>query len=490
MPDAITPVGTMYPPQNPIAALSSIYGIQQQQVALKQAQQNLQTGQYAQQSAQAEAQQNQQKNSELTAVGNLTKQAYSSGRYKQADGSFDNQKFADDVSQVAPTYGQQIAKDATMRAGEIYKNQQTFFNLNQSQRQMIGDAFGSLAADASVDHTKFIDTIANLSDQFKDNPQVNRMLTSMATAIPNDNGPGLRQALRNAAVMTNAPSAAQSNPNVGAIGLGGSVALTQTNPQAIGGLQQQGSVTDWSLTEDPITHNKYMINAQTGESRPLGGAAGNTANAPPQRPAGQGESQKDVATTDAARYSQISQEGTNAQTGAQLADRVAALADQVRTGKLSKEWADNLTIFQQDNPGATARQMLTKYAAQLKTMASQGASTDASRSQVDAGMPSPETMDPKATKQAAQYVGGIFRMRGARQQYADQYLKNNGSPLGMQGADDAFMRAADPSVFVYKSLPAGAARQQYLRDSNITTPEKLQDLKTRLNQVNHYSGGQ
>src|SRR5271156_5833708 len=60
MPDAITPVGTMYPPQNPIAALSSIYGIQQQQVQLAQQQQNLQTGQYNQQSAQATAQQNQQ----------------------------------------------------------------------------------------------------------------------------------------------------------------------------------------------------------------------------------------------------------------------------------------------------------------------------------------------------------------------------------------------------------------------------------------------
>src|ERR1700678_4368312 len=60
MPDAITPVGTMYPQQSPIAALSSIYGIQQQQLGIQQAQQNLQTGQYTQQSAQAAAQQNQQ----------------------------------------------------------------------------------------------------------------------------------------------------------------------------------------------------------------------------------------------------------------------------------------------------------------------------------------------------------------------------------------------------------------------------------------------
>src|SRR5271155_5471983 len=133
MPDSITPVGTMYPPQNPIAALSSIYGIQQQQLALKQGQQNLQTGQYTQQSAQANAQQDQIKASEMQGISNLTKNAYTSGRYANSDGSFNSQKFADDVAAVAPVNGQQIAKDATMRAGETYKNQQTLFNLSTSK---------------------------------------------------------------------------------------------------------------------------------------------------------------------------------------------------------------------------------------------------------------------------------------------------------------------------------------------------------------------
>jgi hypothetical protein len=50
----------MYAQQNPIAALSSIYGIQAQQIGIAQAKQNLQTGQYNQQTAQATAQQTQQ----------------------------------------------------------------------------------------------------------------------------------------------------------------------------------------------------------------------------------------------------------------------------------------------------------------------------------------------------------------------------------------------------------------------------------------------
>jgi hypothetical protein len=241
-----------------------------------------------------------------------------------------------------------------------------------------------------------------------------------------------------------------------------------------------------NVVEDPATGNKYIYNQQNQRVNPIGQPGAPAA--PPQRVVGQAPSQAAVAGTDAQRYSQISQEGTNAQTGAQLADQVATLADQVRTGKLSKEWTDRLAILQQHDPTITARQMLTKYAAQLKTMATSGATTDASRSQIDEGMPSPESMNPDATKQAAQYVGGIFRMRGARQQYADQYVKNSGSPLGMQGADDSFMRSADPTIFAYKALPPGPERQQFLVTHGLTTPEKQAEFKARMNQVQHYVG--
>jgi hypothetical protein len=498
----------MYPPQNPIAALSSIYGIQQQQVALQQARQNLQTGQYAQQSAQAGAQLDQQKSSEMQAVGNLTKGAYTSGRYTKPDGTFDNNKFANDVAAVAPVNGQAISNAATERAGRVFDNQQKLFNLEQSKREAIGNMAGAVAADATTDPTKATNAVENLRSQFPDDKDFSRVLTSMTMGMKMDADPsdpknpnasstfnGLRQQFRNIAVGVNAPSAAQTAPNVSAVGLGSSVAMTQTNPQAIGGLGVKGALPTgippgWSLTEDPITHNKYMINQQTGESKPLAGMGGNQQNAPPPRLPGQGESQADVAGADAKRYSQISGEGTNAQTGAQLADQVANLADQVRTGKLSKEWADRLAVIQQHDPQVTDRQMLQKYAAQLKTIANSGSTTDASRDQVEQGMPSPETMDPDAVKQAAQYVGGIFRMRGARQQYADQYVKNSGGPLGMQGADDSYMRSADPTLFAYKALPPGPQRQAFLSQHGLTTPAAQQAFKARINQIDHYSGGQ
>jgi hypothetical protein len=199
------------------------------------------------------------------------------------------------------------------------------------------------------------------------------------------------------------------------------------------------------------------------------------------------ENVQGMAADDRGRYAQISQEGTNARTGAQLADQIADLSDQVRTGQLTKEWADRLTALRQHDPNITARQMLTKYAAQLKTMATVGATTDASRSQIDEGMPSPETMDPDAVKQAAQYVGGIFRQRQARQTHADQFVRTNGgNSMGIRDVDDAFMRSADPTVFAYEALPAGQARQDFLRQHGLTTPERQAAFQAQRNQIKHY----
>jgi len=272
---------------------------------------------------------------------------------------------------------------------------------------------------------------------------------------------------------------------------------TNVNPQSptgigqVGPTQAQGVPPSGQVITDSLGR-QFRYNAQTNQLEPVGGSS-------PIPTPGAGASFSNVgspaagnvtgmAQDDRGRYAQISQEGTNAQTGAQLADQVGELAQEVRTGKLSGEWADRLAVLQQHDPSLTARQMLSKYAAQLKTMAEQGASTDASRSQIEQGMPNPATMGPDAVAQAADYVGGIFRMRGARQAYADQYVKSNGSSVGIRGADDSFMQAADPTVFAYNALPAGAARQQYLKERFGNDPQKIRAFIARLNQVKHYAG--
>ena len=197
MPD-MTPVGNTIIPPNPnqgIQTLSGILGIQQQR-------QNLQTGQYTQQQAQAESQQAQQKNTELQKVGALTQGAYSSGKYAKSDGTFDNQKFANDVAIVAPTYGQQIANDATMRAGEIYKNQKTLFEMDSAKRAQVGNVFGGLASKPDVNHSDVVDALTTLDEQYPDDHDLHRMTHSMGAALPPDaSGPKLQQMLNTAASM-------------------------------------------------------------------------------------------------------------------------------------------------------------------------------------------------------------------------------------------------------------------------------------------------
>ena len=161
-------------------------------------------------------------------------------------------------------------------------------------------------------------------------------------------------------------------------------------------------------------------------------------------------------------FGKIMEASAKAPTGIALSDQVAALAEQVRTGKLSQEWANNLAVLKQHDPSITARQMLTKYAAQLKTLAESGAATDSERAQVGAGLPSPETMEPDAVKEAAQYLHGYFRLNQARGQNATQHVSQNGT-TGLTLKDNAFMQQSDPFVHAFRDMSREDQKQFLMR---------------------------
>jgi hypothetical protein len=474
MPD-MTPVATMVKVPDPNQGLNTLSSI----LNYRQAQQNLQTGAIQQQGIAANVQQEQQKNRELQAAQQIAINGAKSGQYDDGSGGLDRQKMANDILRVAPTYGQGQISSLLSQANEVVANKQAHQNLTVSQKKEMGDTFASLASDPSVDNTKFIDAVEKLRQAHNNDPEFSRMLTSMTTHYPGTaSSDQQRQILgRWSAAATGEPQTAPGQMDTG----------TQIQPGGVNRFGQGFTPAGQPINKQNVVTTPAgplaVATPATGALRPLGGQNLNTTHA-------QQENVQGMAQDDRGRYAQVSQEGSNATTGAQLADDVSRLAEQVRTGKLSKEWTDRLTTLQQHDPNLTARQMLSKYAAQLKTMATAGATTDASRSQIDEGMPSPETMGPDAVKEAAQYVGGIFRMRGARQEHADRYTQNNGNSIGIREADDAFMRAADPTVFAYKSLPAGQERQDFLRKHGLTSQEKIDAFRARLNQVNHYSGGQ
>lgn len=178
MPD-MTPVGNTVIPPNPMAGINSYSGM----LGIRQQQQALQTGAYQQQSAQAGANQDQQKDRELQAAQALALNGAKSGQYTKPDGSLDRQKMADDISQVAPTYGQPVASSLLSQANEVVQNQKAHFELSSSKRNQMGETFAALAGDPDVDNTKVVDAFNELSETMKD-PEERRMLFSMATHLP------------------------------------------------------------------------------------------------------------------------------------------------------------------------------------------------------------------------------------------------------------------------------------------------------------------
>jgi hypothetical protein len=436
----MTPVGNTIIPQNPMTGINTMSGI----LGLKQQQQALQTGQYQQETAQAGAEQAQQKNREFMAVGGLVKNSASSGRYLNEDGSFNKIKFANDVSAVAPTYGQEIANQAVSGANEIVLNKQAHQNLTMDRKKEIGATFASLAADPNVNNSDFIDAIEKLRQTHKNDPEFSRMLTSMTTHYPGTASPDQqRQVLGKwSAAATGEPQAAPGQVDTG----------TAIQPGA--------------------------VNRFTGGFTPAGAIRKDLSGAAAAPASGANDEQ---------RYAQISQEATKSQTVAALADQVSKLAGEVRTGKLTKDWADKLTVLRQSDPSITARQMLGKYAAQLQTAALENASTDSERGQISTGMPNPDAMDPDAIKEAAGFLKGNARMKQARGLVADKYKsEHGGQSVGIRAVDDQFMQHADPFVFAYKDLSPGAERQEFLQKHFGKDETKIRAFLSQKAIAEHY----
>jgi hypothetical protein len=444
------PVASQVKPPDPNAGLglmSSILGIQQQKQAL-------QTGQYTQQSAQAGAQVDQQKASELQAVGNLVKNA---SKYKDQNGNFDNQKFANDVATVAPVNGQGIANDATMRAGELYKNQQTLFNLDQSHRSMIGDALGSLAQDPTLDHSKFVDTVANLHEQFKDNPAVNRMLTSMSTAMPNTSGPELAQALRNAAVMAKSPTADLSAPNRTTMQGPGGLQAVEMNPNAVGGAGPKGPPMPQGLSPTEQVPYKAAVTSATSRA---GGVAG----------------------SDIDRSNAVSSAVKGASAAIPLTTQVDDLAEQIHSGRFLAA-VSNAAAAVGMSADTYARQELRKNLGQIKTAAISGAGSDSRAGTIESGFPD-ETSDPQTIHKAMDYARGSLREDLARGKNLNEYRGKNPDLRGFQQADDTLTSNTHPLMHEFKALTP-EQRPGFLR-RNFSTADEMQAFKNAQKAADHH----
>jgi hypothetical protein len=391
-------------------------------LGIKQKQQALQTGQYLQQTAQAESQQAQQKNTELSNLAAYTQNAIQSGKYIKDNGDPDVEAFQAGASQVAPVYGAENIGRMTENFRSAIGTRRDLQSLTDDQNKQLGGIATSIAS--------------------MDNPSRDDVLDVVGQARTNNRDRGFNRALDN--LIMNMPpgmSPADIKKSAGNLASG----LTGVS-QAQGGTNAAGQ--------------NISINPFTREQKLAKGPNPSTPQVAAQTTAQTGTSEEDVHA-----YTKALTQGANSKSIGDLARQIKSDVAQARTGQYTQEFANRLTVFQQHNPGATAVQMLQKDAANLKSMAEQGTTTDAERSQIGHGLPSPETMGPDALIKAANYWEGFSNMTGGRRDVAVQHYKQNGSAQGYAAKDAAYMSKASP-IAMQPQEPAKKANRKPLSDFN------------------------
>src|SRR6185437_5320145 len=450
MPEMI-PVGNTIQPPNPqqsLNTLGSLMEFKQRQLGLQQQQQALQIGQQKLASETSGAQQAQQKNQELQALAQFTKNASQDPAYLNPDGSLNVQKFQAGASTVAPTYGQEYIGQMTTNANESIKSRQALLDLSNDQRKTAAGYLAAYAQDPASNTTSWLDTVDKMRG-VSDDPGYQRAVNGLLLHAPNVGGmpdtqsaQALRQYARNAAVATAAPGAELSQPATsdyttpGKNGQPGAIGQRQTNIMSptptgpVGAQVQQGLA--------PNQTPAYQAAISSAQARATG-----------------------VAGIDVQRANDVSK-GIQPSTAAiPLTQEIDSLADQINSGKFIGSIV-NAAAAAGISTGTHARQILEKDLGQVQARAIQFAPTDNARDTVLKGYPV-STSDQQTIHSAMDYVRGMFKQNVARGDQLLNYQKKHPDLTGFQQADDAYTSKVNPLAAEYRSLKPGYERQDFLR---------------------------
>lgn len=401
-------------PMQGVQTLSGLIGLQRQQQALQIGQQTLQQEQLATQ-AKATTLKEQQ------ALQQINPNDY------MKNGVLDAGAYGRDAIAATPFSG--LGVDRAQKALEVQNAQLTVQksaqSLNEDQRR---DVSNNLEAAAQNPNGHWADIAKLAEDYKKQNPGGAPVMDAVMSSLnPQDPWQLTQQKLHSL-----------------------NVALKGVNTPQLGtAIDKSGRLV--GTAQSPMTGNL---------SAPGGGQGLTPGLAPNQTPGYLGQV---AATTTAASgagnvdnqtFGNVVAASAKSGTVIDLAKKVHDLAQQTRTGKLTGEFADNLTIMQQHDPQATVRQLMEKYAANLKTAVESTGGTDAEREQIGSGFPTPKTMNPDALEEAANYAlghGVLAQQRGAN---AISHIQKNGSTQGFAVDDASFMKGKSPLTYAPKDQPA------------------------------------
>jgi hypothetical protein len=426
---------------------ASMLGIQQQKQAL-------QTGLYQQQTAAAQAAQQQQATTEMRAGASLLADPVGNGLVDQ-DGNPTADAYAR-IQHAMPTTGAAHFKDLMEAANSKVTYQKGYQELTDEQRGIVNRRIAGVIGNPKASSTDVIGALDSLEQDYAGTPAENS-IAKMTASTRHDilklrtkygDGPDGVMAPQLRAVLGNKVRGSLSNAELSGAG-GVNTPVT-------------GSV-DVGPVIQPIVGNRV-----TGEQTPIG-APFQKGLAPNEQPgyraqvAGAQASATGTVGGDIDRKNQISAAVAPSNNAISTIAEMRSLSKQIRQGSFSQQILKAQQAAGDSSPEITARNLLKKDMANLKTSVGSAATTDAQRATVDSSFPDLENPDIPTVDRALDRIEGTMRQNLVRSRSAQDFLSKHPDAGGLQQADDRLMSNSDPLVHAYNALTTAQDRAEFLK---------------------------
>ena len=459
---------------------SKILGMQQSQLGLQAAQQQLQTGQYMQAQAQAKAQQDQQAAAEMRRGAQLMADPVGNGLVDQ-DGNPTATAYQK-IKRFMPITGDgQYQKMLEAAKGRVdYAN--AYSELNGKQRGEVNSALAGVAADPNVKTGDILARLETLRQDYAGTgaaASINRIIDNTSKGIGTiraevGDGPngamhpklqqyilGLSRGSIGNQAITGAGGVATPSPT--AVDQGGQTLFgTQAPALAGGGFQQAGPGVQRTLAP---TQTPEYLRATAGIQPTAAGMVGG----------------------DIERKNQISSIVVPSNNAISTIGEIRSLATQLRQGSFNQQILAAQQAAGDSSPAITARNLLKKDLANLQRDAGSAATTDAARATLKDSLPDAENPDIATIDRAMDRVEGTMRQNLARSRSMQDYLKKHPDAGGLQQADDRLMTDSDPLMHTYDALKSKAARIEFLK-RHFDSQDKAQEFLHKKRAHSHVGG--
>lgn len=461
MPDFGAPVAQNVDvsPNKGLTTLSDLMGLKQKTIAISQAQQNLQTGQYIQQQQQADAQKQQQAMNTRMAATKMAQsgQDDQGNSIRGDDGEVDPVKFSAALNRIDPVNSAPITQNLIKTLSDKFNLQSGALKLDAQQRNMLQAPMQAVNLDPSDDNiTNARSTITGLSNQHPEMAKTAQSALSLLDHVQNTQDPQKRARMANSLSALLQPGATvETQPARATADIGPTIQAGTVAPAAAGG----GFTPSTALTKGVAPG---IVMDLQGQPHYIGGAAGTgTGGGPPGTSAWPTPAAVQAQTRTAG---DMSDHFTGLNASAQslplvtgLTKTIEGLAPEAFTGPggdKKQYMAGLMRSFGLNFSGdaQTDTNLLNKAMAQLNI--STPAGTDAARTLVEAGQPNSH-MDPTAIKEAAGTVRGQVLMNAAERNFLQTSRLSNrgaGDPQAYQEGRQAFEANADPRIWQYEQL--------------------------------------